>query len=74
MSTAVITANGRLPEYFTPAEARALFRVSQNTLNRWDTEGRITSVRTPGGHRRFPSGQPAFAEVLAYIRQDGGAQ
>jgi excisionase family DNA binding protein len=34
-------------------EAAAMFRVDRRTLARWAKEGKITSIRTPGGHRRF---------------------
>ena len=37
----------------TPAEVAALFRVDPKTVTRWATAGRIGSIRTPGGHRRF---------------------
>ncbi len=37
----------------TPGEVATLFRVDPKTLSRWAIAGRIPSVRTPGGHRRF---------------------
>lgn len=37
----------------TPGEVAALFRVDPKTVTRWAASGRITSIRTPGGHRRF---------------------
>lgn len=37
----------------TPAEVAAMFRVDTKTATRWAKAGRISSVRTPGGHRRF---------------------
>jgi excisionase family DNA binding protein len=37
----------------TPAEVAKLFQVDPKTVTRWATKGRIRSVRTPGGHRRF---------------------
>ncbi len=30
-----------------------MFRVDPKTVTRWATAGRIGSIRTPGGHRRF---------------------
>lgn len=30
-----------------------MFRVDPKTVTRWATAGRISSIRTPGGHRRF---------------------
>lgn len=43
-------ARGRL---LTPGEVAELFRVDPKTVTRWATAGRISSIRTPGGHRRF---------------------
>jgi excisionase family DNA binding protein len=37
----------------TPGEVGALFRVDPKTVTRWAKAGRISSIRTPGGHRRF---------------------
>lgn len=37
----------------TPGEVAALFRVDSKTVSRWATAGRIGSIRTPGGQRRF---------------------
>lgn len=37
----------------TPGEVAKLFRVDPKTVTRWAAAGRIASVRTPGGHRRF---------------------
>lgn len=38
---------------WTPSEVAAVFRVDPKTVTRWAATGRISSVRTPGGHRRF---------------------
>ena len=37
----------------TPGEVALIFRVDPKTVTRWASAGRIGSVRTPGGHRRF---------------------
>ena len=37
----------------TPGEVAVLFRVDPKTVTRWASGGRIGSIRTPGGHRRF---------------------
>jgi excisionase family DNA binding protein len=37
----------------TPAEVAALFRVDPKTVTRWAKAGKITSLRTLGGHRRY---------------------
>ena len=41
----------------TPAEVTALFRVDPKTVTRWAAAGRLSSIRTPGGHRRFREGE-----------------
>jgi len=40
-------------ELLTPAEVAALFRVNPKTVTRWARAGKITAIRTLGGHRRF---------------------
>jgi excisionase family DNA binding protein len=37
----------------TPAEVAAAFRVDSKTVTRWAVAGRISCIRTPGGHRRY---------------------
>ncbi len=37
----------------TPGEVALLFKVDPKTVTRWADQGRIGSIRTPGGHRRF---------------------
>jgi excisionase family DNA binding protein len=46
-----------------------MFRVDPKTVTRWAKAGRLTSVRTLGGHRRFRE-----AEVRALLRDspEGG--
>jgi excisionase family DNA binding protein len=51
----------------TPGEVAALFRVDPKTVTRWAAAGRISSIRTPGGHRRFRE-----SEVRALL--DGEAE
>ena len=36
----------------TPAEVAALFRVDPKTVTRWAKAGKLTSIRTLGGHPR----------------------
>ena len=40
-------------ELLTPAEVASLFRVDPKTVTRWAKAGKLTSIRTLGGHRRF---------------------
>lgn len=51
----------------TPAEVGSMFRVDPKTVTRWAKAGRIGSIRTPGGHRRFRE-----SEVKALL--EGGIQ
>ena len=51
----------------TPGEVAALFRVDPKTVTRWAASGRIGSIRTPGGHRRFRE-----SEVRTLLRGDLG--
>ena len=37
----------------TPAEVAQLFRVDPKTVTRWARAGKLTSIRTLGGHRRY---------------------
>ena len=37
----------------TPAEVAALFRVDPKTVTRWAVAGKLASLRTLGGHRRY---------------------
>lgn len=36
-----------------PSEVAALFRVDPKTVTRWAKAGKLTAVRTLGGHRRY---------------------
>jgi excisionase family DNA binding protein len=46
----------------TPAEVAAAFRVDPKTVTRWAQAGKLSSIRTLGGHRRYLE-----ADVLAII-------
>ena len=41
----------------TPAEVARLFRVDPKTVTRWAQAGKLTAIRTLGGHRRYRSSQ-----------------
>jgi excisionase family DNA binding protein len=40
-------------ELLTPAEVAKLFRVDPKTVTRWAKAGKLSSIRTLGGHRRY---------------------
>ena len=37
----------------TPAEVAKMFRVDPKTVTRWAKAGKLTAIRTLGGHRRY---------------------
>jgi excisionase family DNA binding protein len=45
------TENGE--RLLTPAEVAAMFRVDPKTVTRWAKAGKLSSIRTLGGHRRY---------------------
>ena len=51
----------------TPAEVAAAFRVDPKTVTRWAKSGKLNSIRTLGGHRRYLA-----AEVLAKLSDTEG--
>jgi excisionase family DNA binding protein len=59
------SVDGNNERLLTPGEVAALFRVDPKTVTRWAASGRISSIRTPGGHRRFRE-----SEVRALLRGD----
>ena len=60
--------DGHSDRLLTPGEVAALFRVDPKTVTRWAASGRISSIRTPGGHRRYRE-----AEIRALLGMDGEA-
>jgi excisionase family DNA binding protein len=63
--------NGHLPPeqevLLTPAEVASLFRVDPKTVTRWAKAGKLTSIRTLGGHRRYKD-----SEVKALLNNISG--
>jgi excisionase family DNA binding protein len=47
----------------TPAEVAAQFRVDPKTVTRWAKAGKLTSIKTLGGHRRYKE-----SEVKALLK------
>jgi excisionase family DNA binding protein len=54
-----------LERLLTPAEVAAIFRVDPKTVTRWARAGKLSSIRTLGGHRRYRE-----AEVHAHLAVD----
>ncbi len=49
----------------TPAEVAAMFRVDPKTVTRWAKAGKLSSIRTLGGHRRYRESE--VRELLAGV-------
>ena len=57
---------GMEPEnLLTPAEVATIFRVDPKTVTRWAKAGKLTAIRTLGGHRRYRQ-----SEVQALLRSN----
>lgn len=64
-------------DLLTPGEVAHLLRVDPETVLRWKKDGKLSSVRTPGGHRRYPKGriselldaEPATGEVVEALEK-----
>ena len=54
----------------TRGEVAAAFRVSVKTVSGWARDGRLPSIRTPGGHRRFLESE--VRALLQWLTEDGG--
>ncbi|CAB4572344.1 MAG: BldC family transcriptional regulator [Actinobacteria bacterium] len=54
-------------ELMTPGEVAKLFAVDPKTVSRWANSGKITTVKTLGGHRRFRA-----AEIRAMLAASQG--
>jgi len=51
----------------TPSEVATLFRVDPKTVTRWAKAGKLTSIKTLGGHRRYRD-----SEVRALLKSTLG--
>lgn len=53
MHMATVSTQKSGEKLLTPAEVAALFRVDPKTVTRWAKAGKLSSIRTLGGHRRY---------------------
>jgi excisionase family DNA binding protein len=65
-------ASGNAPEVdhdelLTPGDVAKLFGVDPKTVTRWASAGKLTALRTLGGHRRYRS-----SEVHGLLRRVRG--
>ncbi|WP_062071084.1 BldC family transcriptional regulator [Demequina sediminicola] len=51
----------------TPSEVAAIFRVDPKTVTRWAKVGKLSAIRTLGGHRRFREAE--VQELLAQAQE-----
>ena len=60
-------------DLMTPAEVAALFRVDPKTVTRWAESGRLSAVRTLGGHRRYSQNEVEQLLVMSSGSSKGAA-
>ena len=56
----------------TPAEVAKLCRVDPKTVTRWAKAGKLTSIRTLGGHRRYKESEVKELLKATTPNQSGG--
>lgn len=60
---ATVNDNGNT-ELLTPGEVAEMFGVNPKTVTRWANAGKLTPIRTLGGHRRYRA-----SEIHALLAQ-----
>ena len=60
------TSEDQPEELLTPSEVAAMFRVNPKTVTRWARSGKISAIRTLGGHRRFRK-----SEIMRILDEGG---
>jgi excisionase family DNA binding protein len=58
----------------TPSEVATLFRVDPKTVTRWAKSGKLTSIRTLGGHRRYKESEvkALLSATTSNVPRNGG--
>lgn len=64
-----LNREGADEELLTPAEVAKLFRVDPKTVTRWAKAGKLSSIRTLGGHRRYRASE--VRRLLGTQREEG---
>ncbi|MCL3860406.1 BldC family transcriptional regulator [Actinotalea sp. K2] len=56
----------------TPSEVASMFRVDPKTVTRWAKAGKLSAIRTLGGHRRYSESE--VRGLLSGVPQPRDAQ
>ena len=64
VAPAIPRASDEREVLLTPTEVAEMFRVNPKTVTRWAKAGKISAIRTLGGHRRFRA-----SEIVRYLEQ-----
>ena len=67
MERGLLNRDSEVEVLLTPSEVAALFRVDPKTVTRWAKAGKLTPIRTLGGHRRYRR-----SEVQSLLRAQEG--
>jgi len=68
MEEMLVAEEGSVPQkLLSPGEVAAMFRVDPKTVTRWAKAGKLTAVKTLGGHRRYHAHE--VSELLRKIQE-----
>jgi excisionase family DNA binding protein len=67
-----ISAGSAQENLLTPGEVATLFRVDPKTVTRWAKAGKLTAIRTLGGHRRYKESEVKKLLKATTPNQSGG--
>ena len=68
----VMTTEPSGERLLTPSEVAKLFRVDPKTVTRWAKAGKLSSIRTLGGHRRYRASE--VERLLKGMSEDDDAK
>lgn len=69
LSGGLVTSSDQPEVLLTPAAVALLFHVDPKTVTRWAKAGKLTAIRTLGGHRRYRA-----SEVNALLQASTGGE
>ena len=61
-----------MPKLYTPRDAAQVLGISYASLKQWIYQGKLKSVRTPGGHHRIP--EPEIDRLLPRVNVSGAPE